>query len=118
MALSACPALPGSQWPPLLCPQGKISDSLSTCYQHLDQTSRSFAAATRALDVELRHAACIFYLVLRALDTTEDDMSISLETKIPMLPVFHNYQYQPEWRYMESKAKDKQMLEDFSTVSR
>ncbi|XP_059581647.1 squalene synthase [Alligator mississippiensis] len=44
-------------------------------------------------------------------------MSISLETKIPMLCEFHSYLYQPEWRYMESKDKHKQVLEDFPTIS-
>ncbi|NXN55291.1 FDFT synthase, partial [Rynchops niger] len=64
-----------------------------------------------------RHAVCIFYLVLRALDTIEDDMSISLEVKVPMLHEFHSYLYQPEWKYMESKEKDRQVLEDFPTIS-
>ncbi|KYO41025.1 squalene synthase [Alligator mississippiensis] len=91
--------------------------SLRACYQHLNQTSRSFAAVIQALDGELRHAVCIFYLVLRALDTIEDDMTISLETKVPMLHEFHSYLYQPEWRYTESKEKDKQVLEDFPTIS-
>lgn len=33
---------------------------------------------------------CIFYLVLRGLDTIEDDMSISSEEKKQMLLNFHN----------------------------
>lgn len=65
-----------------------------------------------------RHAVCIFYLVLRALDTIEDDMTISLDVKVPMLHEFHSYLYQPEWKYMESKEKDRQVLEDFPTVRR
>uniref|UniRef100_A0A8C8VI49 Squalene synthase n=1 Tax=Pelusios castaneus TaxID=367368 RepID=A0A8C8VI49_9SAUR len=101
--------------PPL--DQDALSDSLQTCYRYLSQTSRSFAAVIRALDGELRHAVCIFYLVLRALDTVEDDMTISLETKVPMLHDFHSYLYQPDWRYLESKEKDKQVLEDFPTIS-
>jgi len=48
------------------------------CYELLDATSRSFAAVIQALDPELRPAICIFYLVLRGLDTVEDDMSIDL----------------------------------------
>ncbi|XP_030054580.1 squalene synthase isoform X1 [Microcaecilia unicolor] len=97
--------------------QDSISDSLKTCYKYLNETSRSFAAVIQALDGELRHAVCIFYLVLRALDTIEDDMTIALETKIPMLHDFHTYLYQPEWRYVESKEKDRQVLEDFPTIS-
>ncbi|KAM9154535.1 squalene synthase-like isoform 2-T3 [Pangshura tecta] len=101
--------------PPL--DQDALSDGLQTCYRYLNQTSRSFAAVIRALDEELRHAVCIFYLVLRALDTVEDDMTINLDTKVPMLRDFHSYLYQPDWRYMESKEKDKQVLEDFPTIS-
>ncbi|KAL0165297.1 hypothetical protein M9458_041050, partial [Cirrhinus mrigala] len=61
------------------------------------------------------HAVCIFYLVLRALDTVEDDMSIPLETKVPLLHDFHTFLYQPEWCFTESKEKDRQVLEDFPT---
>lgn len=48
------------------------------CYELLDATSRSFAAVIQALDPELRPAICVFYLVLRGLDTVEDDMTIDL----------------------------------------
>nr|XP_033792208.1 squalene synthase-like isoform X2 [Geotrypetes seraphini] len=97
--------------------QDSISDSLKICYKYLNETSRSFAAVIQTLDGELRHAVCIFYLVVRALDTIEDDMTIALETKVPMLHDFHTYLYQPEWRYAESKDKYKQVLEDFTTIS-
>uniref|UniRef100_A0A8C8WAY8 Squalene synthase n=1 Tax=Panthera leo TaxID=9689 RepID=A0A8C8WAY8_PANLE len=95
--------------------QDSLSSSLKTCYKYLNQTSRSFAAVIEALDGEMRHAVCIFYLVLRALDTLEDDMTISVEKKVPLLHNFHSYLYEPDWRYMESKEKDRQVLEDFPT---
>lgn len=101
----------------LLCPQDSLSSSLKTCYKYLNQTSRSFAAVIQALDGEIRHAVCVFYLVLRALDTVEDDMSISVEKKIPMLRNFHTFLYEPEWRFTESTQKDRQVLEDFPTIS-
>ncbi|XP_007476301.1 squalene synthase isoform X1 [Monodelphis domestica] len=100
-----------------LCPQDTLSDGLKTCFKYLNQTSRSFAAVIQALDSGLRNAVCIFYLVLRALDTVEDDMTISMEKKVTMLKNFHSYLYQPDWSYMESNEKDRQVLEDFSTVS-
>lgn len=43
-------------------------------------------------------------------------MSIPLDVKVPMLHEFHSYLYQPDWKYMESKEKDRQVLEDFPTV--
>ncbi|KAM8953277.1 squalene synthase-like [Pelodytes ibericus] len=94
-----------------------MSDSLQTCYRYLNETSRSIAAVIQALDGELRHAVCIFYLVLRALDTVEDDMTIILDTKIPMLHNFHTFLYDADWKFTESKAKDRQVLEDFPTIS-
>ncbi|XP_053565523.1 squalene synthase isoform X1 [Bombina bombina] len=103
--------------PACLPQQDSMSESLQTCYSYLNETSRSFAAVIQALDGELRHAVCIFYLVLRALDTVEDDMTIGLETKIPMLHNFHTYLYQAEWNYTESKEKDRQVLADFPTIS-
>ncbi|KAL2761608.1 squalene synthase isoform 3 [Daubentonia madagascariensis] len=101
----------------LLCPQDSLSSSLKTCYKYLNQTSRSFAAVIEALDGEMRNAVCIFYLVLRALDTLEDDMTISVEKKVPLLHSFHAFLYEPDWRFTESKEKDRQVLEDFPTIS-
>lgn len=60
---------------------------------------------------------CIFYLVLRALDTVEDDMTIPLDKKVPMLNDFHTYLYQDAWCFTESQEKDRQVLADFPTVS-
>uniref|UniRef100_A0A8C5L331 Squalene synthase n=1 Tax=Jaculus jaculus TaxID=51337 RepID=A0A8C5L331_JACJA len=97
--------------------QDSLSSSLQTCYKYLNQTSRSFAAVIQALDGEMRHAVCIFYLVLRALDTLEDDMTLSTEKKIPLLQTFHTFLYDPDWRFTESKDKHRQVLEDFPTIS-
>ncbi|XP_036089495.1 squalene synthase isoform X2 [Rousettus aegyptiacus] len=97
--------------------QDSLSSSLKTCYKYLRQTSRSFASVIQALDEEMRHAVCLYYLILRALDTLEDDMTINTEEKVLMLQNFHSYLYEPDWRFMESKEKDRQVLEDFPTIS-
>ncbi|KAF9373153.1 Farnesyl-diphosphate farnesyltransferase, partial [Podila verticillata] len=68
-------------------------------YYHLNQTSRSFAAVIQDLDEELKDAICLFYLVLRGLDTVEDDMTIDLETKLPVLKTFHEIIYQKGWNF-------------------
>ena len=49
------------------------------------------------LPEELRDAVCVFYLVLRALDTVEDDMALPLATKVPLLRRFHRLSYDPAW---------------------
>uniref|UniRef100_A0A8C5MKF7 Squalene synthase n=1 Tax=Leptobrachium leishanense TaxID=445787 RepID=A0A8C5MKF7_9ANUR len=92
-------------------------ESLQTCYRYLNQTGRSFAAVIQALDGELRQIICIFYLVMRALDTVEDDMTITLETRIHMLRSFHTFLYDPEWRFTGTNDKCGQLLEDFPTIS-
>eukprot|EP00442_Polarella_glacialis_P058749 CAMPEP_0115059906 /NCGR_PEP_ID=MMETSP0227-20121206/7172_1 /TAXON_ID=89957 /ORGANISM="Polarella glacialis, Strain CCMP 1383" /LENGTH=786 /DNA_ID=CAMNT_0002445069 /DNA_START=128 /DNA_END=2488 /DNA_ORIENTATION=+ len=45
------------------------------CDDFLGKVSRSFAAVIRQLSPDLCIDICIFYLVLRALDTVEDDMT-------------------------------------------
>ena len=63
-----------------------------------------------------RHPVCIFYLVLRALDTVEDDMTIPMETKVPLLKRFHTFLYDKDWCYRYSEEKDKEVLERFPVV--
>ncbi|GBF87650.1 squalene synthase [Raphidocelis subcapitata] len=67
---------------------------LAFCYDILNSVSRSFAVVIQQLPNPLRDAICVFYLVLRGLDTVEDDMAISPEVKIPHLLRFHEYIYQ------------------------
>jgi len=47
------------------------------CTFMLNKVSRSFAGVIAQLPPELRTSVCIFYLVLRALDTVEDEMDLS-----------------------------------------
>ncbi len=54
---------------------------------------RSFAIVIQQLPERLRDPVCVFYLVLRALDTVEDDMAISQDVKIPLLRAFHDKCY-------------------------
>ncbi len=53
----------------------------------------SFAVVIQRLPPELRDAVCVFYLVLRALDTVEDDMAIAVSVKVPILRTFHEKIY-------------------------
>lgn len=94
-----------------------MSSTLKRCYEYLNQTSRSFAAVIQALDGELRNAICIFYLVLRALDTVEDDMTIPRDVKIPMLKNFYKNLHDKQWHFNDSKEKDRIVLEDFPTIA-
>ena len=53
----------------------------------------SFAIVIQQLPSELKDPVCIFYLVLRALDTVEDDMAIDPREKLPILHTFHQKIY-------------------------
>ena len=59
---------------------------------------------------------CIFYLVLRATDTIEDDMTIPNATKLPHLRTMHLKLHEPGWTYNESNEKDKAVLEQFDKI--
>ena len=88
------------------------------CYHYLNLTSRSFSRVIQALDPELRHAVCVFYLVLRGLDTVEDDMSLSVERKEAVLSAFHSTLKEPGWTFTESgpAEKDRALLAEFNVV--
>eukprot|EP00939_MAST-03C_sp_MAST-3C-sp1_P001142 g1142.t1 len=55
----------------------KESQDYVWCCLMLSKVSRSFAGVIAQLPGELRKCVCIFYLVLRALDTVEDEMELS-----------------------------------------
>ncbi len=73
------------------------SHELDFCYLALDQVSRSFAAVIRELPKPLRDPVCIFYLVLRGLDSIEDDMNIPLRVRLELLRSFYEKNFDPNW---------------------
>merc|ERR1712159_81978 len=60
------------------------------CFEILNKVSRSFAAVIQQLGDDMRDAICVFYLVLRGLDTVEDDMKIEETEKKRLLLQFHD----------------------------
>lgn len=73
-------------------------NDLDFCYAVLNKVSRSFAVVIQQLPYELKTAVCIFYLVLRGLDSVEDDMTYDVHSKIPLLRTFYQKLYDSEWR--------------------
>ena len=61
---------------------------------------------------------CLFYLVLRGLDTIEDDMTIPDKKKQPLLRQFHKLTVTPGWTFTESgpNEKDRQLLVEYNKV--
>lgn len=70
------------------------------------------------LNPELRNAIMIFYLVLRALDTVEDDMSIDPKIKIPLLRSFHEKLLLKDWTFdgNAETEKDRIVLVKFDAI--
>uniref|UniRef100_A0A7C8YTT5 Squalene synthase n=1 Tax=Opuntia streptacantha TaxID=393608 RepID=A0A7C8YTT5_OPUST len=87
------------------------------CYSMLHKVSRSFALVIQQLGVELRNAVCVFYLVLRALDTVEDDTSIATDVKLPILKAFHQHIYDREWHFSCGTKEYKVLMDEFHHVS-
>ncbi|KAF7549148.1 hypothetical protein G7Z17_g6562 [Cylindrodendrum hubeiense] len=92
------------------------SAELQECFRFLNLTSRSFSAVIQELNHELLVPITLFYLVLRGLDTIEDDMTLDIEKKVAMLRNFHNTMLQDGWQFHESKEKDRELLEKFDVV--
>lgn len=98
--------------------ESKESANLKRCFYFLTMTSRSFAAVIMELHPELLVPVALFYLILRGLDTVEDDMTIPLEKKVPTLRNFHNILEQEGWNFNENgpNEKDRQLLVEFNVV--
>ncbi|KAI0560795.1 Isoprenoid synthase [Gracilaria domingensis] len=75
-----------------------LDDDWKFAYTALSAVSRSFALVIMELDTELRHPICIFYLVLRALDTIEDDTSVDPAVRHQICSTF--------WNNLESNVTD------------
>lgn len=67
---------------------------------------------------ELCVSISLFYLILRGLDTIEDDMTISPEKKEPLLRAFDKVLDKPGWTFNENgpNEKDRQLLVEFNVV--
>ncbi|TPX15248.1 uncharacterized protein E0L32_004525 [Thyridium curvatum] len=96
----------------------KETPSEKACFKYLDLTSRSFSAVIQELNPELLMPVTIFYLCLRGLDTIEDDMTLDIEKKEPLLRDFHNIMEQDGWTFTESgpNEKDRELLVHFDEV--
>ncbi|KAI9888055.1 MAG: bifunctional farnesyl-diphosphate farnesyltransferase/squalene synthase [Watsoniomyces obsoletus] len=93
--------------------------SLYQCFHYLELTSRSFSAVICELHPELLVPVALFYLILRGLDTIEDDMTIPLEEKDRLLRDFHNILEKKGWTFDGNRPdeKDRDLLVHFDVVT-
>jgi len=96
----------------------KESANLRECFKYLEMTSRSFSSVIQELNPELLVPVALFYLILRGLDTIEDDMTIPLETKEPKLRNFQDILEEDGWTFNENgpNEKDRELLVHFDVV--
>ena len=94
------------------------SPALKICFELLNKTSRSFSTVIQELHPELLVPVALFYLVLRGLDTLEDDMTIALAEKEPLLRNFHNILEEEGWNYngCGPNERDRELLVQFHNV--
>lgn len=93
-------------------------ETLRKCFVYLSQTSRSFSSVIQELNPELLVPVALFYLILRGLDTIEDDMTIPLDVKEPLLRNFHTIIEEDGWNFNGNgpNEKDRGLLVEFEVV--
>lgn len=93
-------------------------------YDSLTRVSRSFALVIMELQPELRNPVCVFYLVLRALDTVEDDTRADAARRAALCRQFYTFldlptQRGPQQPWSTSdfgEGAEKTLLERFPQV--
>lgn len=92
--------------------------SLRICFGFLEKTSRSFSTVILELHPELLVPIALFYLILRGLDTIEDDMTVPLGDKEPLLRNFYKNTEVEGWSFNGNgpDEKDRDLLVKFGYV--
>ena len=104
-------------------PLAKLATELNDrdfCYAALNKVSRSFAIVIQQLPEELQDPVCVFYLVLRGLDSVEDDMDFEVSKRLPLLRCFHEKLYDSKWQIkaVGDSHDYRVLLENFDKVIR
>jgi len=87
------------------------------CYEFLNKVSRSFAMVIMELGEELRNPICVFYLILRGLDTVEDDTRISPKERAVLCKDFYKVLRQKGWHTEKHGCgAEKELLKNFHIV--
>ena len=84
------------------------SPAVERCWELLRHSSRSFVAVIEELHPDMRNAMMIFYLVLRGLDTIEDDTGLDPKVKLPLLRNFRRVALTSKtWTFNDSSPTEK-----------
>ncbi|KAL4929721.1 isoprenoid synthase domain-containing protein [Aspergillus undulatus] len=95
-----------------------LTESQKICFHFLDQTGRSYSAVIKQLHRELLLSVAIFYLILRGLDTMEDDPSLEQQTKVSLLRDFKDTIEINDWTFHGNRPeeKDRDLVVHFHNV--
>nr|AND81096.1 PSPP synthase [Botryococcus braunii] len=86
------------------------------CYNTLHAVSKGFPRFVHRLPLELQDPICIFYLLLRALDTVEDDMNLPSKVKVDLLREFHEHCKDRNWSMKSDYGIYADLMERFPLV--
>jgi len=94
------------------------SSDIDYCYLQLNKVSRSFSFVIQQLPDEIRDIICIFYLVLRGLDTIEDDPNVPIQQKRILLKTFHEKLFVHHWSIenIGDNQQSKDLLTNFHRI--
>ncbi|XP_074375223.1 squalene synthase-like [Apium graveolens] len=98
-------------------PSGKTlststEDHWNYCHQMLPKVSKSFAALVLQIpQPQLRDSICNMYLLLRNLDTIEDDMQIPADVKTPVLSDYHHFLSDNDWKFICGTNADRELTQ-------
>src|SRR5690606_25464721 len=108
------------QQPLSLADSAVSKTDMEFCYDALTKVSRSCAIVIQQLPEELKDAVCVFYLVLRGLDTVEDDMTLDEAEKERLLRQFYRSCYSPDFQLKNiGDTEDyRLLLQHFDKVTR
>ncbi|RHZ83270.1 hypothetical protein Glove_99g290 [Diversispora epigaea] len=88
------------------------------CTELFKLVSNSYRRMISKLDTDMNIVMSIYYMLLRGMDTIEDDMTIPVEKKIPLLRNFHKLIQQRGWTFTKNgpNEKHRQLLVEFDVV--
>jgi farnesyl-diphosphate farnesyltransferase len=116
--LKAKYALPSSRAKLSITESYKVDNAHDFTWSALKTTSRSFSVVIMLLIPELREAVCSFYLILRGLDSVEDDMDYPVEKRAELLRSFHQKIQDKTWKIsgVGDKPMYRELLAGFDKV--
>lgn len=92
--------------------------NLAWCWETLIKVSRSYVLVIQQLPEVLQDPICVNYLVLRGLDTLQDDMAIPAEKRVPLLLDYYNHIGDITWKPPCGYGQYVELIEQYPRVTK